>query len=194
MSRFRTSIINMDDPRHGQLRGLIQRGFTPRMIRQTHEWVREVARLRPRDDITSELMHATVEGQRLSPEEFGSFVLLLVAAGNETTRNAISHGIRALTEHPVQRHVWWGDFDATTPSAVEEILRWATPVRYLRRTATTDTEIGGMRIGEGEKVVLWFESANRDEAHFADPYTFDVRRSPNTHITSAIRRFPTTSR
>jgi cytochrome P450 len=270
MSRFRTSIINMDDPRHGRLRGLIQRGFTPKMIRQTQEWVRQVARTiiddllerhpdgecdfvdeiaaplplrvicrmmgippeeegqivgwtntfvgpgdpdysggrdplsamtragshlfdyaqelgqrrlrRPCDDITSELMHAEVDGQRLSTEEFGSFILLLVVAGNETTRNAISHGIKALTDHPAQRRIWWDHSDAVTPSAVEEILRWATPGRYMRRTATTDTEIRGVRIREGEKVVLWFESANRDERHFPDPYAFDVRRSPNAHL------------
>jgi cytochrome P450 len=142
----------------------------------------EKRRHSPRDDITTELMRAEIDGERLSPEEFGSFILLLVVAGNETTRNAISHGIKAITDHPAQRRIWWDDFDAVTPSAVEEILRWATPVRYLRRTATTDTEIRGVRIREGEKVVLWLESANRDEERFSTPHTFDVRRAPNAHL------------
>jgi cytochrome P450 len=136
----------------------------------------------PRDDLTTALMHAEVDGERLTAAEFGSFFILLVVAGNETTRNAISHGIKALTEHPEQRRLWWDDFPGLTKSAVEEIVRWASPVIHFRRTATEDTEIRGVPIKAGEKVVLWYNSANRDERTFADPFTFDVRRDPNPQV------------
>jgi len=142
----------------------------------------EDRRANPRDDITSALMHAEVEGERLTSQEFGSFFILLVVAGNETTRNAISHGMKALTDHPDQRRAWWDDFEALSRSAVEEIVRWATPVIHFRRTATADTEIRGMPIREGDKVVYWYNSANRDEDHFTDPHRFDIRRYPNSHL------------
>ncbi len=136
----------------------------------------EDRRANARDDITSALMHAEVDGDRLSSQEFGSFFILLVVAGNETTRNAISHGMKALTDHPDQRELWWSDFGTHTRTAVEEIVRWATPVIHFRRTATEDTELSGQKIAAGEKVVLWYCSANRDERAFADPYRFDVTR------------------
>jgi cytochrome P450 len=130
----------------------------------------------PTDDISSVLMHADVDGDRLTSQEFGSFFILLVVAGNETTRNAVSHGIKALTDHPDQRKVWWEDFDAHAKTAVEEIVRWATPVIHFRRTATADTTMSGQHIAAGDKVVLWYNSANRDERVFTDPYRFDVTR------------------
>jgi cytochrome P450 len=133
----------------------------------------------PTDDLTSIMMHAEVDGERMSPQEFGSFFILLVVAGNETTRNAISHGLHALTENPDQRRAWFDDFDGLTRQAIEEIVRWSTPVIHFRRTATRDTELGGVRIAEGDKVVLWYASGNRDERVYADPYTFDVRRPIN---------------
>ena len=136
----------------------------------------------PRDDLTTALMHAEVDGERLTTAEFGSFFILLVVAGNETTRNAISHGIKALTDHPDQRALWWDDFPGITKTAVEEIVRWASPVINFRRTATEDTEIRGVPIKAGEKVVLWYNSANRDERTFTDPFTFDVRRDPNPQV------------
>ena len=136
----------------------------------------EDRRANPTDDITSVLMHAEVDGERLTTQEFGSFFILLVVAGNETTRNAISHGMKALTDIPDQRERWCGDFEASRQTAVEEIVRWATPVIHFRRTATADTELGGQPIAAGEKVVLWYNSANRDERVFADPYRFDVTR------------------
>jgi len=139
----------------------------------------EARRARPTDDLTSVLMQAEVDGEQLTSQEFGSFFILLVVAGNETTRNAMSHGIKALTDHPDQRQVWYDDFDAHTKTAVEEIVRWATPVIHFRRTATADTELGGQAIKAGEKVVLWYNSANRDERVFPDPYRFDVTRSPH---------------
>ncbi|CAN5647115.1 MAG: cytochrome P450 [Ilumatobacteraceae bacterium] len=136
----------------------------------------EDRRAHPVDDITSMLMQAEVDGDRLTAQEFGSFFILLVVAGNETTRNAISHGMKALTDHPDQRQRWWDDWDGATRTAVEEIVRWASPVIHFRRTATADTVLGGQAIATGDKVVLWYCSANRDERAFADPFTFDVTR------------------
>jgi cytochrome P450 len=136
----------------------------------------------PRDDITSVLMHAEVDGERLTVPEFASFFILLVVAGNETTRTAISHGMWALQNNPDQHRLWGSDFDRYAQDAVEEIVRWGTPVIHFRRTATQDTEIGGQPVAEGEKVVMWFNSANRDERVFTDPYTFDITRSPNPHF------------
>jgi methyl-branched lipid omega-hydroxylase len=264
IAEFFGSMIAMDAPRHAQLRGLVQRGFTPKHIKQIDDYidtkakqivdtvaplgecdfVTEIAaqlplqiicdmlgipasqhqrifeltnvilgigdpeyatsmeelmaaamelyqyafelgeqRLKdPADDITSSLMHAELDGKRLSAQEFGSFFILLVAAGNETTRNAISHGMKALTDHPDQRKLWMEDFDGVAPTAVEEIVRWASPVIHFRRTATRDTEVGGQPIAAGEKVVMWYVSANRDEEHFESPFTFDVLRTPTDQV------------
>jgi methyl-branched lipid omega-hydroxylase len=267
ISEFFGSMINMDDPKHARLRGIVQKGFTPRMVAQVEGYVRDKAsalvdraleqhpdgqcdfveafaaplplqiicemmgipaedearifawtnvilgagdpdyggtfealmttsfemyqyandlgedRLaNPRDDITSSLMHAEVDGERLTAQEFGSFFILLVVAGNETTRNAISHGMKALTDFPDQRRAWWEDFEALSRGAVEEIVRWATPVIHFRRTVAADTSVRGVPIAAGDKVVYWFNSANRDEDHFTDPRTFDVRRYPNAHL------------
>ncbi|CAN5836897.1 methyl-branched lipid omega-hydroxylase Cyp124 [soil metagenome] len=136
----------------------------------------EDRRANPVDDITSLMMQAEVDGDQLSAQEFGSFFILLVVAGNETTRNAISHGMKALTDHPDQRERWWGDWEGVTKTAVEEIVRWSSPVIHFRRTATADTELGGQKIAAGDKVVLWYCAANRDERAFPDPFTFDVTR------------------
>jgi len=139
----------------------------------------------PRDDITTTLMQAEIEEDgerhRLTPGELGSFFLLLVAAGNETTRTAISHGLLQLTRNPDQRTLWMNDFEGVSPTAVEEIVRWATPVINFRRLATRDTVVGGQPIKAGDKVVMFYNSANRDERAFDDPYRFDVLRSPNEH-------------
>lgn len=136
----------------------------------------------PTDDLVSAMMHAEVDGEHLQPMEMASFFILLSAAGNETTRNAISHGLHQLTQHEEQRAIWQADVAGVTPTATEEIVRWASPVIHFRRTATADTEISGVRIAEGDKVVMWYESANRDERAFDDPFTFDVRRTPNEHV------------
>lgn len=267
ISEFFGSMINMDDPRHARLRGIVQKGFTPRTVAQVEQYVRDRARvlvdeaieqhpdrecdfveafaaplplqiicemmgipaedearvfswtnvilgagdpdyggsfeslmsnslamyeyaqalgedrrLKPRDDITSALMQAELDGERLTASEFGSFFILLVVAGNETTRNAISHGMKALTDFPDQRKLWWDGLHADPRNAVEEIVRWATPVISFRRTVTADTQLRGVSIKAGDKVVLWYNSGNRDENHFEDPQTFDVRRSPNAHL------------
>jgi cytochrome P450 len=136
----------------------------------------------PTDDLTSALVHASVDGEQLDQAELGSFFILLVVAGNETTRNAIAHALHLLTEHPDQRAVWTADFEGVAPTAVEEIVRSSTPVIWMRRTATRDTTLGGRPIGEGDKLLLFYNSANRDEHVFADPYGFDVRRAPNDHV------------
>jgi cytochrome P450 len=136
----------------------------------------------PKDDITSVMMHAEVEGERLTSQEFGSFFILLVVAGNETTRNAVSHGMKLLTEHPEQRALWFGDFDHHSRGAVEEIVRYSTPVIHFRRTATEDTQIRGVDIKAGEKVVMWYTSANRDEDKFVNPHVFDITREPTQQV------------
>jgi cytochrome P450 len=102
-------------------------------------------------------------------------------AGNETTRNAISHGVLALSRYPDERAKWWADYEAIAPTGVEEIVRWASPVIYMRRTLTEDCELSGVKMAAGDKATLWYCSANRDEDKFADPWTFDVARSPNPH-------------
>ena len=147
--------------------------------------MREISKDRlakPQDDLTSKLLHADIDGDVLTEQELASFFVLLVAAGNETTRNAISHGMKALHDFPDEQRKWAADFEGVAPTAIEEIVRWATPVIHFRRTATCDTTIGGHPIKEGEKVVLWYNSANRDEAVFDEPNRFDVTRSPNEHV------------
>ena len=120
-------------------------------------------RQQPKDDFTSQLLNAEIDGEALTDQELTSFFVLLVAAGNETTRNAISHGMKALSDYPDERRRWAADFEAVAPTAVEEIVRWASPVMHFRRTATQDTELGGQKIRAGEKIVLWYNAANRDE-------------------------------
>ncbi|MDY7101248.1 MAG: cytochrome P450 [Actinomycetota bacterium] len=135
----------------------------------------------PGDDLCSVLMAAEVDGERLSPVRFNFFLLLLAVAGNETTRNAISHGVAAFAHHPEQ----WARLRAEpelVPLAVEEILRWASPVAHFRRTAIAPMELRGERIEVGDVVSLWYPSANRDEDVFTDPDTFDVGRDPNPQI------------
>ncbi len=139
----------------------------------------------PRDDLASELMHAEVDGHRLTPEEFNSFFLLLLVAGNETTRNLVSGGLLALIEHPDERARLQGH-PALLPTAVEEMLRWVTPVNIFQRTATRDVELRGQQIREGQRVVLFYASANRDEAVFPDAQRFDVGRTPNEHLAFGI--------
>ncbi len=263
------SMINLDDPRHGRMRRIVSRGFTPRMLKrleagvqrcateivdaviekgecdfvtdiaarlplrivcdmmgipasqhdfifdctnvilgagdpeyggddlttlpakllgagaQLTQLVQELGRARletPTDDLTSALVNAEIDGERLTEAELGSFFVLLVVAGNETTRNAISHGMKALCDFPEQREIWAADFEGVAPTAIEEIVRWASPVIHFRRTATQDTEIGGQKICEGDKVVLWYASGNRDAQVFEEPFRLDLRRTPNEHV------------
>jgi len=142
----------------------------------------EDRRVNHHDDLTTSLVEAEVDGERLSSTEIASFFILLVVAGNETTRNAISHGVVALSRYPEQREKWWSDFDGLAATAGEEMVRWASPVVYMRRTLTRDFELSGIKMAAGDKVSLWYNSANRDESKFADPWTFDVGRDPNPHL------------
>jgi cytochrome P450 len=140
---------------------------------------------RPTDDLTSALINAQIDGEALTPDELASFFILLVVAGNETTRNAISWGLHLLTEYPDQRATWLADLPGVTPTAVEEIVRWASPVSFMRRTVADTAEdvvLSGQRLEPGDKLLLFYGSANRDAAHFADPDRFDVLRSPNPHV------------
>ncbi len=267
-TEFFGSMINMDDPRHGRLRRIVSRGFTPRALgrlesavqlraqqtsdrvidRGSCDFVTDIAAPIPLEivcdlmgipesetqavfahtnvilglgdpeyvppgtnplaaalvsgkaladlmyelakhkqgkggeDLTSALLDAEIEGETLTHPELASFFVLLVAAGNETTRNAISHGMKALCDYPDQRRKWAADYEGLGDRAVEEIVRWASPVIHFRRTATRDTVLSGQPIKAGEKVVLWYGSGNRDEDKFSRPFEFDVTRSPNEHV------------
>ncbi|TDE28569.1 cytochrome P450 [Actinomadura sp. 6K520] len=133
----------------------------------------------PAHDIVTKLVQADVDGRGLTDDEFGYFTILLAVAGNETTRNAISHGMIAFMDAPEQ----WELFKAERPeTAVDEIVRWATPVTAFQRTATRDTELGGVEIKAGDRVAMYYSSANFDEEVFEDPASFDIGRSPNPHL------------
>ncbi|MBI2709532.1 MAG: cytochrome P450 [Actinobacteria bacterium] len=135
----------------------------------------------PRDDIITKLLEADVDGDELTEMDFNVFFLLLAVAGNETTRNTIAHGINAFLEHPDQWDRLVAD-PTLMDSAVEEVLRWATPVMYFRRNVTTDVDYKGHQLRAGDKVGIWYVSANRDEDVFEDPFMFDIGRDPNPHI------------
>ncbi|CAN5698984.1 methyl-branched lipid omega-hydroxylase Cyp124 [soil metagenome] len=267
LAEFLGSMINLDDPRHQRLRGIVNRAFTPKVLKAIEESVHlrarrlvdrmiaehpdghadfvssiagplplqiicdmmgipeedehkifhwttvllgagdpEVAhsfeelvqvatdlagygmalaedrRSHPVDDLTTNLVQAEVDGEQLSSVEVASFFILLSAAGNETTRNAISHGMVALSRYPEQRDTWWNDFDRISGTAVEEIIRWASPIIFMRRNLTRDVEVGGVPMKQGDKVSLWYASANRDERKFDNPWMFDVTRDPNPQV------------
>ncbi len=136
----------------------------------------------PADDLITALVSANIDGEQLTSAELASFFILLVVAGNETTRTAISHALVLLTDHPEQRARLQADFEARIAGAVEEIVRIASPVMYMRRTLTQDYTMNGQDYRAGDKVGLFYWSANRDEAVFADPARFDITRSPNPHV------------
>ena len=167
-------ILGVGDPEYvgsfEQLMGVLMQMF---MYAQT---LGEQRRADPGDDIASVLMHAEVDGERLTPQEFGSFFILLAVAGNETTRNAIAHGMKLLTDNPDQRRLWFDDYDGHVKTAVDEIVRCSTPVIHFRRTVAEDVVLHNTKISAGQKVVLWYNSANRDETVFANPDDFDIAR------------------
>jgi len=152
---------------------------------EVFEYGRKLARERrggDGDDLVSKLVNRVpIDGEPLTATEFDNYFLLLVVAGNETTRHTISHSMLALLQNPDQLRLLQ-QRPELIPVAVEEFLRWASPVYHFRRTATRDVELGGKQIREGDKVVMWFASGNRDEDVFADPYRFDVTRTPNDHV------------
>ncbi|NMO92426.1 cytochrome P450 [Actinomycetospora sp. TBRC 11914] len=139
------------------------------------------AEANPRDDVLSALVHGEVDGERLTHQEIASFFILLCVAGNETTRNAVTHGVWALHLDPAAKRTWADDLDGVTPTAIDEIVRWASPINWMRRTAVADTTVGDVPVAAGEKLLLVYGSANRDEAVFTDPDRLDLRRSPNPH-------------
>ncbi|MEV6257653.1 cytochrome P450 [Nocardia sp. NPDC051911] len=166
-------MLNYDDPEYGD----------PAMASAEilgYAWnMAEQRRACPVGDIVSELVHADVDGEALGSDEFGFFVILLAVAGNETTRNAITHGMKAFVDHPEQ----WETYRQQRPrTAPDEIVRWATPVTAFQRTATEDLELGGQRIRQGQRLGLFYSSANFDEEGFENPFTFDVLRNPNPHV------------
>lgn len=260
---YRLMMLFMDPPEHTQRRALVNKGFTPRMIRQLHGHIRDIAhqlidevaargeadfvehiaaplpayvicemlgapvsdrelifnlsnrligfddpefaasrddaalvageimtyagelarqrRARPGDDIATQLLQPDEDGRFLSDEEFQLFFLVLIIAGNETTRNATSGGMLGFFEHPAQWNLLRHD-RSLLRTAPDEIVRWSTPVNLFRRTATADTSLGGKEIKQGDKVVMFYSSANRDEKVITDPFTFDITRNPNPHL------------
>jgi len=138
-------------------------------------------RAEPRDDIITALLDAEVDGDKLSEMDFNLFFLLIAVAGNETTRNSISHGIKAFCDFPEQYQLLVDD-PTLAQSATDEIVRWASPVMYFRRNVTKDTVLRGQQLKEGDKIAMYYISANRDEDVFDRPFEFDIRRSPNEHV------------
>jgi len=136
----------------------------------------------PGDDLVSALITANIDGEQLTSAELASFFILLVVAGNETTRNALSHGLMLFTEFPEQRALLLDDLEKRLPGAVEEIVRYSSPVIFMRRTLTRDYTMNGQDYREGDKTVLFYYAANRDGAVFADPERFDITRWPNPHV------------
>ncbi len=145
----------------------------------------EERRAHPGQDLVSILLESEVDGERLSEGDILAFCFLLLLAGNETTRNGISGGLLALCEHPDQKKLLLDDMSQIEP-AIEEILRWSSPVMHMAREATADVEIRGEHIRAGDKVIMWYPSANRDEDIFADPFRFDIHRTPNDHLAFGI--------
>jgi len=147
--------------------------------------LREKALREPADDLATGLVNAELDGERLSENDFNFFFLLLLIAGNETTRTVTSNGMLALLDHPEQlQHV--RDDESLLAGAIEEILRFAPAVHTFRRTAQTSTELRGQKIRENDKLLLWYPSANRDEEVFHQPDTFDIRRNPNDHLAFGV--------
>ena len=172
-------MIGHDDPEFGNDREVSQQAMTEMFVYANE--LAEVKRTQLQDDIVSKLLTPDEAGEVLSELEFDIFFLLLAVAGNETTRNAISGGMRALVEHPEQ----WARLKADRsliPTAADEIVRWVSPVMQFRRTALKDVELGGKQIKAGDKILIYYPSANRDEKVFTDPDTFDVGRTPNPHL------------
>ncbi|MDJ0866856.1 MAG: cytochrome P450 [Myxococcota bacterium] len=176
-------LIGFDDPEYrtteedGQLAAAELFGYASQLA--------ERARKHPGDDLATALIQAEVDGERLSELEFNSFFLLLIVAGNETTRTVTANGMYYLITHPDQRQLVADDL-SLLPTAIEEILRHNPPVHYFVRTVMRDTELRGVTLREGERITMWYPSANRDEDVFERPAEFDVRRSPNEHIAFGV--------
>ena len=167
-------MVGYDDPEYGADPMMAAGELLAYAMKMAEERQQE-----PQQDIVTQLVNAEIDGGHLTSDEFGFFVLLLAVAGNETTRNAISGGMLAFLQHPEQ----WELFKAERRrTAVEEIIRWATPVNVFQRTALCDTELAGQQIKAGQRVCIFYGSANYDEEVFDDPYRFDITRTPNPHL------------
>ncbi len=154
-------------------------------ITEMHEYATSTATekiARPGEDLATLLVHAEVDGERLSTDEFNWFFLLLVNAGGDTTRNLVAGGVEALLDHPRELERLAADPTGLMPSAVEELLRYVSPVVHMRRTATAETTLGDQPIAQGDKVVVFYASANRDETVWSDPDELDLTRTPNDHV------------
>lgn len=168
------------DPRFGgDVHGIGEAG---REIQVYGRWLAEERLKEPKNDVMSALVAATIDGQRLTSNDFGSFFGLLGAAGADTTRSSLSYALRALTDYPEQKALWLQDIHGLANTATEEIVRWASPTMHMRRTATRDAEIAGQNIAAGDKVALWYTSGNFDDAKFDEPYRFDIARKANPHM------------
>ncbi len=161
-----------------------------RVMEELGAYAHELGRLRlddPRDDLTTVLVNAEVEDDdgtrhRLLPGDYARFFSTLAAAGSETSRNGIAHGVWLLDQHPDEKARLLADPEAVFPTAVEEIVRYASPVMHMRRNVAHDTELAGQPLAAGDRVVIWYRSANHDETVFDDPQRFDVTRTPNDHL------------
>jgi cholest-4-en-3-one 26-monooxygenase len=177
-------LIGFDDPEFGTSKELAKQAAMEVWM-YANQLVEARKDSRDEHDLASILMNAEVDGFRLTEPEFDSFFLMLTVAGNETTRNLISGGMLALLEHPEQRARLLAD-PSLIPSAIEEMLRWVTPVTCFRRTAACDITLRGQTIRENDKIVLYYASANRDDSVFKDPDRFDVGRTPNEHLAFGV--------
>jgi cholest-4-en-3-one 26-monooxygenase len=173
-------MVGAEDPEYFFGRNRIKQAHTEMFL-----YVQELSaqrRREPRDDIMSALVQAELDGDKLTDFELNAFFLFLSSAGNETTRNAATHGLNAFLEHPQEYDKLVRDPEGVIGSATEEILRWSSPVMYLRRNVTCDTEVRGQALKAGDKVSIWYVSANRDEDVFEEPFRFDIERQPNEHV------------
>jgi cytochrome P450 len=183
VARAANAMVSWNDPEfigEGDPMGVLLEALMT--LHQASFALADARRRRPADDLMTALVQAEVEGVQLTDEDIASFFVLLCVAGNDTTRQTTSHAALALDRHPDQKALLLQDFDGHIGTAVEEFVRWASPVLTFRRTARHDTEIRGQRIAEGEKAVMFYLSGNRDSSVFARPEQFDVTRDPNPHV------------
>jgi cytochrome P450 len=188
MYLWSNAVIGSEDPEYGSV-DLPREAIVTAQQAMFGYFARFIAERRaaPQEDLVSLLVGARIDGTPLNDREILGFCFLLAIAGNETTRNATSGAMLALIEHPEARAMLTAD-PTLMPTAVEELLRWVTPIVYMARTATRDIEIGGQMVRQGEKVVLFYPSANRDENMFDAPFTLDLARRPNRHLTFGFGR------
>jgi cytochrome P450 len=176
-------LFSMSDDEYSSLEERAQNTLNEMMLlSSTGVELAKFRRQNPGDDLMTSIVNAEVDGHRLTDEEVGAFLILLASAGNDTTKQTTTHTMMALVDNPEQRDWLMEDFDGRIGSAIEEFVRFATPVLQFARFATEDTEIAGQQIRPGDKLGLFYCSANRDEAVFADPEKFDLQRSPNPHL------------